>query len=120
MTPPVGSKFIHDALLYGSDEELIRTAIPFLTEGLAAGESGLVVCRQRTIDLLTRTIGRHPRLRVLPQARVYQRITSAIRSYRELVRRELAVGAWRVRLVGEVDFGTTTGEWAFWGEEESE
>ena len=36
--PPGGLGFRHEAALYGSDKELLAVAVPFLADGLAAGD----------------------------------------------------------------------------------
>ncbi|MBV8989498.1 MAG: MEDS domain-containing protein, partial [Solirubrobacterales bacterium] len=48
---------IHSALLYGSDEELLEVAIPFLSEGVAAGEPTIVKLGRRTQQLILDALG---------------------------------------------------------------
>lgn len=49
--------FVHEALLYRDDEEYLAGTVPFVREGLAAGEPVLVAVPQHGIDLLRRALG---------------------------------------------------------------
>ncbi|TQM84320.1 anti-sigma regulatory factor (Ser/Thr protein kinase) [Saccharothrix saharensis] len=49
--------FVHEALLYRDDEQYLAGTVPFVRDGLAAGEPVLVAVPQRGIDLLRRALG---------------------------------------------------------------
>ncbi|MEU4744156.1 sensor histidine kinase [Actinosynnema sp. NPDC023658] len=49
--------FVHEALLYRDDEQYLAGTVPFVREGLAAGEQVLVAVPQRGIDLLRGALG---------------------------------------------------------------
>ncbi|XVS62369.1 anti-sigma factor RsbA family regulatory protein [Actinosynnema sp. CA-299493] len=49
--------FVHEALLYRDDEEYLAGTVPFVRDGVAAGEPVLVAVPQRGIDLLRRALG---------------------------------------------------------------
>ena len=49
--------FVHEALLYRDDEEYLAGTVPFVLDGLAAGEPVLVAVPQRGIDLVRRALG---------------------------------------------------------------
>lgn len=49
--------FVHEALLYRDDEQYLAGTLPFVRDGLAAGEPVLVAVPQRGIDLLRRALG---------------------------------------------------------------
>jgi anti-sigma regulatory factor (Ser/Thr protein kinase) len=55
--PAVSRGFRHEALLYGTEEAFLAGAVPFLTEGIAAGEPALVVLDVRKIELLRDALG---------------------------------------------------------------
>lgn len=50
--------FVHEALLYRDDEQYLASTVPFVHDGLAAGEPVLVAVPQRGIDLLRSALGR--------------------------------------------------------------
>jgi anti-sigma regulatory factor (Ser/Thr protein kinase) len=50
--------FVHEALLYRDDEDYLAGTVPFVRDGLAAGEPVLVAVPQYGIDLLRRALGR--------------------------------------------------------------
>jgi hypothetical protein len=54
MTTPA---FLHQATLYGSDEEFLAMAVPFVTDGLAEGEPVMVTTTSANLDLLADALG---------------------------------------------------------------
>lgn len=55
MTLPTG--FRHETLLYGSDQELLATAVPFIEGGLEDDDPVLVVASAANLDLLADALG---------------------------------------------------------------
>ena len=111
-TPGLG--YVHHALFFESDDELVQVAVAFLQEGLAAGDAVVLACEARRNRLLADALGGDSRVGFLERSSTYLRIPVAVATYRRMVERELATGASRVRLVGEVDFGqdaATSSEW---------
>ncbi|MBT2387448.1 MEDS domain-containing protein, partial [Streptomyces sp. ISL-11] len=53
-----GSPFVHHACLYGSDEDFLAMAVPFVEAGLAAGEPVLAATAPANIDLLRSSLGK--------------------------------------------------------------
>src|SRR5687768_3834252 len=104
----------HAALLYRSPEELVAAAVPFLTDGLAAGEAVVLGCREEHSALLAEALGNVDRIVSLPRERVYTRSAEAVATYRRAVHRQVAAGAPGVRLVGEAPFDDAAHEWAEW------
>ncbi|PSL52837.1 anti-sigma regulatory factor (Ser/Thr protein kinase) [Saccharothrix carnea] len=49
--------FVHEALFYRDDEQFLAGTVPFVRDGLAAGEPVLVAVPQRGIDLVRRALG---------------------------------------------------------------
>jgi anti-sigma regulatory factor (Ser/Thr protein kinase) len=107
--------YIHDALLYDSVDELNAAAVPFLLEGLAAGDAAVIAAGSRTVGVLTEALDEDPRVHVLERSDVYDtHPPAAITAFRRLAERCLAEGISRVRVVGEVDFGPTERDWLEW------
>jgi AcrR family transcriptional regulator len=48
---------IHEAFIYESDEEFADVLVPFLREGLAAGQPAIAVTEPRRVELLQRRLG---------------------------------------------------------------
>jgi anti-sigma regulatory factor (Ser/Thr protein kinase) len=107
--------YMHDALLYDSVDELTGAAVPFLREGLAAGDAAVIAASPRTTGVLTEALDEDPRVHVIERSDVYRlRTPTAITAFRRLAERCLAEGIGRVRVVGEVDFGRTERDWLEW------
>jgi anti-sigma regulatory factor (Ser/Thr protein kinase) len=111
--------FVHDALYYGSDEQLLETAVPFLRAGIDAGETVLVVSTDHNATLLNEALDRDSRIVFLPREETYRRAPRTISTYQRFVEREIASGKRGVRLVGEVAFGASATSWKEWARYES-
>src|SRR3954453_5336527 len=114
MTSATGPAHLHAALLYRSAEHLASAAVPFLADGLAAGEAAVLACREENSALLTEALGHDERILVLPREGIYTRTADAIATLRRVVRRQLAAGAPGVRLFGEVPVDQSGDEWHEW------
>jgi anti-sigma regulatory factor (Ser/Thr protein kinase) len=57
---PHENGFEHSALIYGSDEAFLETALPFVEGGVAAGEPTLVAVQGRNIESLRAALGGEP------------------------------------------------------------
>jgi anti-sigma regulatory factor (Ser/Thr protein kinase) len=103
--------FRHDILFYDTVTELADVAAPFLLEGLAAGDGAVIAVSPEASELLRDRVGNHPL--VLERHAPYRtRTPTAITTFRGLGAR--ASPGRRVRVVGEVDFGTTAADWHEW------
>jgi anti-sigma regulatory factor (Ser/Thr protein kinase) len=112
--------YAHDALLYDNAEQLVAGAVPFLMDGLAAGEGAVVATSARTASVLRDAVDGDPRVHVLERGDVYRaRTPTAITTFRQLADERSAQGLRRVRVVGEVDFGETERDWLEWQRYES-
>src|SRR3954452_22268690 len=55
---PAGERgYFHEALLYNSDEEFLAAALPFVQDGVAAGEPVLVALGERSAELVQAALG---------------------------------------------------------------
>jgi anti-sigma regulatory factor (Ser/Thr protein kinase) len=117
---PADGRYTHDALLYDSPGTLVDLAVPWLMEGLAAGEAAVVATGPATAEILRDAIDGDPRVHVLERGDVYRaRTPTAITTFRRLAEQRAAEGAHRVRVLGEVDFGPTERDWLEWQRYES-
>jgi anti-sigma regulatory factor (Ser/Thr protein kinase) len=106
--------FRHDALLYDSTDELTAVATPFLLDGLALGDAAVIAVGPQTAGPLREAVGDDPRVLVLERHALYRpRTPSAITTFRRLGAEHAAPGR-RVRVVGEVEFGTTVADRHEW------
>ena len=103
----------HGAAVVGSQAELFAVALPFLDEGLRAGDLVALTCPQDTVDLLTRELGERAaaiesdqRISLLG-ARAPDALTTC-RRYRE---RAATTGSGRLRVLAEIDLGRDPADW---------
>jgi anti-sigma regulatory factor (Ser/Thr protein kinase) len=116
---PAQLRFRHDALVYDSPEELAALAAPFLLEGLTAGDAAVIAVEPATAGPLREAVGDDPRVLLLDRGALYRtRTPTAISMFRKLATEHAAPGR-RVRVVAEVDFGTTTADRTEWQRYES-
>jgi anti-sigma regulatory factor (Ser/Thr protein kinase) len=95
-----GNGFVHEALIYGSDQEFMDVAFPFVTEGISSDEPTLVAVQDRHVENLRAALGGTPTgVKLFPVEQWYE--TSA-RTREKFARwaAEHADGG-RTRLIGE-------------------
>jgi transcriptional regulator with XRE-family HTH domain len=92
----------HRLLLFGSDEELLSCALPFLREGLERSEFVLVVTTPANRALLRDELGGEADAVVFAQrSDWYSSPQHALRAYRDLLEERCRPGAPWVRIMGE-------------------
>src|SRR4051794_2642875 len=114
MTSATGRAHLHAALLYRSAEHLASAVVPFLADGLAAGEAVVLACREENSALLAEALGHDDRILVLPREGIYTRTAHVIPMLHRVVRRQLVAGASGVRLLGEIPVDQSGDEWHEW------
>jgi anti-sigma regulatory factor (Ser/Thr protein kinase) len=108
-----GPGFRHDAVLYDSVDELADIAAPFLLEGLAAGDGAVIAASPKVTAAICEAVGDHSLVLTLERHELYRaRTPTAIKAFRGLA--EQANPGRRVRVIGEVDFGTTAADGSEW------
>jgi anti-sigma regulatory factor (Ser/Thr protein kinase) len=92
--------FVHSALIYGSDDEFMQVALPFVEQGIAAGEPSLVAIQARNVEHLRAALGGEPAgVSLLPVEEWYE---SSVRTRDKFVQwAGERAGSGRVRLLGE-------------------
>ncbi len=115
VVPAPGPRYVHDALFFSSPDELAAATVPFVQEGLAAGDAVVVAASPATADVVRQAVDGDERVRVVARSASYARRTpAAVTAFRRLADEFTATGARRVRVVGETDFGRTEREQLEW------
>jgi hypothetical protein len=110
-------EFVHEALVYSTDEELLARVVPFISDGLRAGDPALVVIPPEKIALVRAALGPDARkVEFLDATSFYGRPAATVAAYRRVVDEHAGE---RLRVVGEVQFGDTVAEHAAWTRYES-
>jgi anti-sigma regulatory factor (Ser/Thr protein kinase) len=109
--------YLHEAVLYDSDEELLGVVVPFLQEGVAVGEPCLVALGSSTTGLVRAALGETTGLRFLDDR--YDRPATVIRSNRALFAAHLSDGASQIRVVSEVPHPGVGAPWDGWARYEA-
>src|SRR3954454_12305852 len=104
--------YLHEAVLYDSDEELLGVVVPFLQEGVAVGEPCLVALGASTTRLVRAALGGTTGVRFLDDR--YDRPASVIRSNRDLFAAHVADGASRIRVASAVPHPGVGAPWDGW------
>jgi transcriptional regulator with XRE-family HTH domain len=92
----------HSALLYGSDEEFVGTAGPFLAEGVERSEAVLAVTTRSNIELLRAHLGPDAKHVEFAEAEAwYSTPAAALASYQAFANARLESGFPWLRAIGE-------------------
>ncbi|WP_436534487.1 anti-sigma factor RsbA family regulatory protein [Actinoplanes sp. HUAS TT8] len=111
--------YFHTAGCFGSDEELLGLAVPFLLDGVAHGEPSVVALTGHNRELLRSALPASAPVTFLPEGAVYQRPATVIRSYRKLLTDHVAAGATQIRILGELTQVALDATWDWWARYES-
>jgi hypothetical protein len=109
--------YLHEAVLYDSDEEFLGVVVPFLQEGVAAGEPCLVALGASTTRLVRAAVADAIGLTFLGDR--YDRPASVIRSNRDLFAAHVADGASLIRVASEVPHPGVGAPWDGWARYEA-
>lgn len=110
--------FFHETAFYGTDDDFLAHAVPFLEDGLRGGEPCVVACSEQNTALLRGALDRTGVI-FRPGADQYARPSEAIASYRDLFREHTADGAQQMRVVGDVPHPGTGARWDWWARYEA-
>jgi CheY-like chemotaxis protein len=93
----------HEALVYSSADELVAASVPFLRQGLAAGEDLLVVLREHSAAPLRAALGDDvARVEFRDPVDWYRNPEYSVAGYTRYLEEHLGRGIPRVRVVAEV------------------
>lgn len=103
----------HAAAVVGTEAELLATALPFLDEGLRAGDLVALTCPQDTVELIFRELGEQaarvesdPRMSLLGS-----RAPDALTMCSRYLERAVGEGSGRLRVLADIDFGSEPADW---------
>jgi anti-sigma regulatory factor (Ser/Thr protein kinase) len=104
----------HNALVYESDEEFLARAVPFLKEGLAAGEGAIVAHTRPGMGLMRDALGADAaRVTFVDVSASYTRPARTLAAYHAVYAAQLR-RAPTLRAVADVQFGPDPREWDLW------
>ena len=96
----------HEALFYDSDAAYCEALLPFLHDGLAAGDALVAAVRGDHITLLRDALGTDaPQVTFIDRDEWYRRPAVTIAGWWKLLRQARSRGHARARIIGEVAFG---------------
>ncbi|MEU0883760.1 sensor histidine kinase [Lentzea sp. NPDC005914] len=111
--------FYHETAFYGTDDDFLTIAVPFVEGGLRAGQPTLIACAEKNTALLRGALGHEDAVIYLPGADHYSRPADAIASYRDIFGGHALAGATQIRTVGDVPHPGWGVPWDWWGRYEN-
>lgn len=111
--------YFHEAIRYASDEELLSVVLPFLRDGIEAGEPTIVALGDADVDLVREALGDGAPVVFQSGSELYGRPAGAIRAYRGLFTELTEGGAQQIRVVGELPPHALGPTWDWWARYES-
>ena len=103
----------HGAAVVSSDAGLLEVALPFLDAGLRAGDLVALSCPPETVELISRALGeRAGTIESAPAMSLLgARAPDALTMCRRYLERAASTGSGRLRVLAEVDFGSSPADW---------
>ncbi len=113
--------YFHEAVCYGTDDELLAVVVPFLRDGAANGEPTVVALGEQHAELVRAALPARVLAEVVfqPGGETYARPASAIRAYRDMLADFSAAGAAQIRIAGELPPSELGVTWDWWARYES-
>ena len=111
--PPGDGGHQHAAVVVGSRDGALDAALPFLTEGLDAGDLVVLTCPPARAELLRSELGgRSAALATDPRVSLFDaRAPDAVIATRSLLARAESSRSGRLRILGETRFGPAPRDW---------
>jgi anti-sigma regulatory factor (Ser/Thr protein kinase) len=121
---PAGHRgYFHEALLYNSDEEFLAVALPFVRDGVAAGEPVVLALGERSATLLQAALGDTAAVALSAGVGAdvgrYDNPADALSFYRETLTEHAAAGVGQVRVLGETPHPGLGQPWEWWARYEA-
>ena len=104
----------HEAGFYGSDAEFAALIVPFVEEGVAAGEPVIIGYDDRKADLLRSWLADPAAVEFIADQSLYATPGRAIAAYRRLFESHVARGAGQIRIAGDVPHPGNGGRFEGW------
>lgn len=104
----------HDAILYDDDFDFVSAAIPFVREGIEAGEVIMINTVTNPVTPLLRAMFADEEQVVIADRTVYNTPAAALDGYRRIMEKGLAEGAAGYRAMGYIDFELSHLPWQEW------
>jgi anti-sigma regulatory factor (Ser/Thr protein kinase) len=109
----------HEAAFYASDDEFRQLIVPFVEEGLDAGEPVIIGYDERKSTLLRGWLPSSCMVTYITDADLYATPAGAIANYRKLFAQHVADGAHQIRIAGDVPHADNVGRFGGWDRYES-
>jgi anti-sigma regulatory factor (Ser/Thr protein kinase) len=109
-----GHRIRHDAIFYDDEFDFVSAAIPFIRDGIDAGEIVLVNTVTNPVTPLLRAMFGDEEQVVIADRPVYDTPAAALDGYRRTMEKGLADGATGYRAMGYIDFDHTRLPWQEW------
>jgi anti-sigma regulatory factor (Ser/Thr protein kinase) len=112
--PTDSTPFRHGALVYESQDEYLARVVPFLKEGIEAGEGAIVAHTKPGLAVLREALGPNAaQVTFADVSSAYTRPARTLASYHTVFTDRLQKAP-RVRAVADVQFGPDPVEWQLW------
>lgn len=111
--------FFHEAAFYSSDQEFLEIVVPFLTDGLEAGEPVVSAFARHNQTLLRDVFGAGSGIRFIDAGLLYARPASAVHRYRRMLGEYVKAGVRQIRTAGEIPHPGTGAPWDWWARYEA-
>lgn len=109
-----GSPFRHSALVYESQDEYVALSVPFLREGIEAGEGAIVANTKRGLAVMREALGADAaHMTFFDVSAAYTRPARTLASYNKVYAEQLARTP-SLRAVADVQFGFDPAESDLW------
>jgi anti-sigma regulatory factor (Ser/Thr protein kinase) len=109
----------HEAGFYGTDAEFRALIVPFVEEGIAAGEPVIIGYDDRKSGLLRSWLTDPSAVEFIGDKNLYVTPARAIATYRRLFEFHVAMGAGQIRIAGDVPHAGNGGRFEGWDRYES-
>ncbi|GHJ46987.1 anti-sigma regulatory factor [Catellatospora sp. TT07R-123] len=110
---------LHEAAFYGSDEQFLAVVLPFLRDGLAAGEPAVSLFGERNQNLVREALGPGSGVVFIDGDGHYLRPAVAIRRHQQMLAEYVAAGAAQIRIAGDVPHPGVGVPWEWWARYEA-
>lgn len=111
--------YVHDQLLYDTDEELVAAVAPYVAAGSEAGETVVVSTTAPVAELLHRALGHDDQVVHLRTEDAYAHPPRTLTTFMQMVRDHVRAGTTGFRIVGQIDWDVSPERQREWLRHES-